>query len=196
MFVVKPVQTWERVVRTQRSFVFIFTLFLLPLLGLASLGEGFGLVYWGKLQKGGMHVKMFTVPEAAVFEAAQILLALGIVLLTAGVLKSLGETFHGRHSFTRAFTLVAYGLSPMFLLRLLDAFPLVSPWVSWPVGILLSIAAIYQGVPRVMQPDAPQAFGLFFMSALLLTVTTGLARFVTAWYLEGRFQSLGAFVSG
>jgi hypothetical protein len=83
----------------------------------------------------------------------------------------------------------------MFLLRLLDAFPPVNPWVSWSIGILLSVTVLYQGVPRVMQPDPPQAFGLFFMSALLLTISTGLVRLVTACYLGGSFKSLEAFVS-
>ena len=43
------------------------------------------------------------------------------------MVKSIGETFHGRHTYTQAFTTVAYSLSPLFLLRLLDAFPGVSP---------------------------------------------------------------------
>jgi len=43
----EPIGAWERVVRAQRSLGFILTVFLLPLLGLTSLAEGYGLVQWG-----------------------------------------------------------------------------------------------------------------------------------------------------
>jgi hypothetical protein len=33
------------------------------------------------------------------------------------------------------------------------------------------------------------------MSAILLAITTGLARFVTAWYLEGRFKLVESVVN-
>jgi hypothetical protein len=46
-----------------------------------------------------------------------------------------------------------------------------------------------------MDPDPPQAFGLFMMSSLLLFLITGLARFVTAWYLQGRFTKLEPVIS-
>jgi hypothetical protein len=49
---------------------------------------------------------------------------------------------------------------------------------------------LYQGVPRVMLPDPPHAFGLYFVSAMLLAIVAGLARFVTAWYLAGKFPGV------
>ena len=193
-----PEWAWERVVRNQRSFAFILVLHLLPLLALGSLGEGYGLAHWGKLQKDGFYSKKFAASEATVFEIEQALLGLGIVLFGARILKSLGETFHGRHTYTQAFTVVAYGLSPLFMSRLACALPSVSPWVgwaAWAIGILLSLEVLYKGMPRVMQPDPPHAFGLYFTSALLLVIATGLAQFVAAWYLQGRFKSLDAIVS-
>src|SRR5439155_128077 len=125
--------------------------------------------------------------EAAVFESAQFLLSLGIVFIGARLMKSIGETFHGRHTFTQAFTTIAYSLGPLFVLRLLDSFVGMPPWVSWSIGIMLSIAVLYHGVPRIMQPDPPHAFGLFFMNALLLLLITGLVRLLTSWYLLGKF---------
>ena len=84
-----------------------------------------------------------------VYEVAQAILSLAIVFIAAKVLKSLGETFHGRHTFTQAFTTIAYGLSPLFVLRLLDMFPSINPWTTWTVGIVLCMAVFYQGVPRI-----------------------------------------------
>ena len=115
-----------------------------------------------------------------VVEAAQLVLSLAVVFVGANLVKSIGETFHGRHTYTQAFTAVAYSLSPLFLLRLFDAFTGISPWATWAIGIVLSIAVLYHGVPRMMEPDPSHAFGLYLMSALLLVLVTGLARFVTA----------------
>jgi hypothetical protein len=41
-----------------------------------------------------------------------------------------------------------------------------------------------------MEPDPPNAFGLYFMSSLVLVATTGLERFVTAWFLQGRMRPI------
>jgi uncharacterized membrane protein len=128
-------------------------------------------------------------------EIGQLLLSLVVVFVGANMIKSIGETFHGRHTYPQAFTTVAYGLSPLFLLHLLDAFTGVSPWVSWSIGIMLSIAVLYHGVPRMMEPDPSHAFGLFFMSALLLVLVSGLVRFVTAAYLQGKFSKLQVIIS-
>jgi hypothetical protein len=169
--------------------------YLLPLLVVTSAVEAYGLHHWGKNQVLVDRLKTFTLPETVVFEAFQFVLSLVIVFIGAKVVKALGETFRGRHTYAQTFTLVAYGLGPVFLLRLLDAIRGVSPWVSWAIGILLTIAVLYHGVPQVMQPDPPHAFGLYLMSSLLLFLITGLARFVTAWYLEGRFTRLEPLIS-
>ena len=90
---------------------------------------------------------------------------------------------------------VAYGLSPLFLAHLLNAIKDISPWVAWGIGIFLSMMVLYQGVPRMMEPDPAHAFGLYLMGSLLLFLTTGLTRFVTAWYLQGKFVSLESAAS-
>jgi hypothetical protein len=129
-----------------------------------------------------------------VFETGQLLSSLVVVYVGAAVLKSLGTTFHTRNTFRQTFTVVAYALGPVFLLRFFNAFTLISPWMSWAVGILLALAALYHGLPLVMQPDPPQAFGLYVMTALMLFSITGLMGFITAWYLQGKFTKLEALI--
>jgi hypothetical protein len=178
--------------------VFILLVHLLPLLLITSACEGYGLIRWGK-QRGEVQevsrLKPFTRGEAVIFETGQLVLSLVVVFVGASMLKSIGETFHGRHTYTQAFSAMAYGLSPLFLLRLLDTFPSVPLWVPWAIGILLSSGALYHGVPRMLEPDPPHAFGLFLMSSLLMVVVTGLVRFVTWWYLEGKLTKLQALVN-
>jgi len=195
LLIFDPMATWEGIFRARRSTVFILVIYLLPLLLITSAGEGFGLVQWGKWQGEIGHLKKFPVQETVVVEAVQILALLLVVFAGAYLLKSIGETFHGRHTYGQAFTTVAYSLSPLFLLRLLDAFTGVYPWVGWSIGIILSVAVLYHGVPRMMEPDPSHAFGLYLMSALLLVMVTGLVRFVTAAYLLGKFPKLQPIVS-
>jgi len=198
LLIFEPIATWERIFRARRSVIFIFLLYVLPLLVLSSAAEAYGLYHWGKVQGQGEieRLKKFSINEAFIFEAAQVLLFVLIIFVCAQLVKSIGETFHGRHTYNQAFTTVAYGLGPLLLFRCLDAFPGISPWVSWPIGIILSIGVLYQGVPRMLEPDPPHAFGLYFMSALLLFLITGLTRFVTACYLEGKFAKLQSLISG
>ena len=194
LLVVQPFETWERIFRAQRSLNFVLWRFLIPLLLLASLAEGYGLHRWCKWQQDALRLKRFEVGEAVVFEVVQVVLGLMMVFIAAWLLKLLGETFHGRHSMQQTFTVAAYGLGPMFLMRVFDAVPALSPWITWPVGICLSVGVLYQGIPRVMMPDPPHAFGLYLMSSVLLIVLTGLTRFVTAWYLQGYFQPVETII--
>jgi hypothetical protein len=195
LLVFAPAWTWEREYRAQRGLLFILALFLLPLLVLGSLGEAYRLVTWGMLQGEFAHRKAFSPGETAVFEAGQFLLWFLVVVAGAVMVKSIGETFHSRHTFSQAFATVTYALSPLLLLRLLDGIKDLPPWVSWSIGILLSIRVLYSGVPRMMQPDPAHAFGLFLMSAFLLLLTTGLAELLTACYLIGKFPKVEALIS-
>ncbi|MBZ5521459.1 MAG: YIP1 family protein, partial [Acidobacteriia bacterium] len=96
--------------------------------------------------------------------------------------------------YTQAFTVVAYALGPVFWLRLLNAFPLMNPWVPWIIGIMLSIWIFYQGLPRVMKPDPSHAFELYVISSMVLFATTGLVCLLTALYLRGQVDFEHSYV--
>jgi hypothetical protein len=185
-----PVTGWTRIVEAKRSISFILFTNTLPLLAGVALVEGWGMVHWGDYRGQVAYLRQFPAGEALLYQVAQVLLSIGLVFLGAYIIKLLGETFHGRHTFPQTFRVVAYGLSPLFLLRALDAFPALSPWLTWSVGILLTLSLVYSGVPLVMDPDPPHAFGLFMMSAIMLVFMSALLRFVTAWFLRGKFEVL------
>ena len=195
LLIFEPIATWEGILLARRSVGFVLTTYVLPLLLITSAAEGYALVHWGKWQSDVSRFKTFSLGEAVLVEAAQILLSFGVVLVGAHLLKAIGQTFHGRNTYTQALTAVAYSMGPLFLLHLLDVFAGISPWVAWTIGICLTVAALYQGVPRSMEPDPPHAFGLFLMSALLLVLISGLVRFATAAYLQGKFPALQSLIS-
>jgi len=157
---------------------------------IAAGAEGFGIVTWGKPQTIIHRIQKYTVGEAILFEVARLLMMLVIVACCAILIKVFAETFGKRHSLRQTLTLVIYASSPLFLFRVLDMAPGLSPWVTWGFGIVCCTEVLYRGVPRIMEPDPPNAFGLYFMSSLVLVATTGLERFITAWYLQGRMRPI------
>ena len=195
LLIFRPVATWEGIVAAQRRWVSLLIGYLLPMLLLVAVVEGYGLMHFGKMRGQIPHLTLFSPSETIFYETAQFLLSLIIVFLAAHLIKSLGETFHGRHTFNQTFTVAVYALSPLFLLRLFDMFTGMSPWFTWIVGIALSIATLYHGLPRVMLPDPPHALGLYLSSSVLLLLVTGLTRFITAWYLAGKFPRLDALTA-
>jgi len=195
LLILFPIPTWERIATAQRQVIPILLTHLLPLLLLGSVAEGYGMVHWGKLRGEVPYIQKFPVGHAVIYEIVQIVVLIAIVFVVAWLVKALGDTFHGRHNLRQAFTVAAYGLSPVFLMRIFDMAPWLSPWVTWAIGVFLAASILYKGLPRVMQPDPPHAFGLYLMSVLLLTLVTGLERFVTAWYLKGKFPALDTLIS-
>jgi hypothetical protein len=194
LLIVQPAVTWDGISRAQRNIGFVLLTFLLPLLALTALGEGYGWVHWGKWRElGGL--RRLPLGETLVVQAAQVLVSLLVVFVGGNMVKAVGETFRARPNYTQTFGLVAYALGPVFLFRLLDAFAGMSPWVGWAIGICLSLAALYHGVPRIMEPDPAHAFGLYLISALLMVLFTGVLQFLVDAYLHGRFVKLQALVS-
>ncbi len=191
----EPEATWNRVALSKRGIGFTVGLYLLPMMLIVGAVEVFGLVKWGRWQPALGAIKTFPVREALIYETAELLLMVVIILVAAHLIKALGDTFHVRHTYANTLTVVIYGLSPVFLFRLLDVFPTINLWLPWAIGIMLTIKVLYTGVPRIMLPDPPDAFGLYLMSALLLAMITALERFITAGCLAGSFKPVNNLVS-
>lgn len=193
LLILEPVGAWDGAARRSLSFTLLF--YLLPMMLIVGAAEAFGLVHWGRWQSEMVGIKKFAPGEAGISEVGQLLFMMICILLAAYFIKALGETFHGRHTYTQTLTVVIYGLSPVFLFRLLDMVPNLSLWIPWAVGITLTAKILYHGIPRVMEPDPPHALGLYFMSSLLLAMITAAERFISIGYLTGKFQPLSNIVS-
>jgi Yip1 domain len=191
----EPETAWNRVAQLRRGLGYVVGLYLLPMMLIVGIAEGVGLVKWGRWQSALSQIKTFPAREALVYETAELLLMAVIILVVAQFIKALGDTFHVRQTYANTLTVVIYGLSPVFLLRLLDVFPMVNLWLPWAVGIMLTIKTLYHGVPRILQPAPPDAFGLYLMSALLLAMATALERYISAGCLGGNFKPVDNLIS-
>jgi len=197
MLVLYPAATWDSIVLKKRGWQTILVVYLLPLWLIAFAVEFYGLVHWGKPRGFVSEMKTLSHSEALIFEILQLGLMAVLVFIGAKLIKSLGETFHGRNTFDQAFTIVAYGLGPVFTMRIFDAFPSVTGWLywaTWGAGFLLTFSILYLGIPKVLLPDPPHAFGLYLTSSVFLLMVGGLARFLTFWFLQGKFGKLDSIV--
>ena len=181
----EPSVAWEKIAQARRGVVFITVMQLLPLLLLGTAAESWGLWRHGKWQPRFEKFKEFLPSEIITYEVVQFFLLLAVVFVSALLVFKISQTFHGRQKFLPAFTAVAYGFTPMFLVRLLDASATMHPATTWGIGITLTIWVLYQGVPRVMQPDPTHAFGVYLSTMFVVVLTSGLARLITAMYLLG-----------
>jgi Yip1 domain len=176
---------WDRVVLARRGLAFVFFVHLLPMMLIVAAVEGYGMTHWGKWRPSFRDYNIFSLKQTLGYEVAQTVFTLLAVLAIARMVEIMGKTFHGRNNYTQAFTAVVFGLSPMFLFRLLDVAPTMNPYASWLLGIGVSVWILYQGLPRVMMPDPTHAFGLYLSTTLVMFLATGLVRVLTALYLQG-----------
>jgi hypothetical protein len=176
---------WDRIAQARRGYAFIWATYLLPFVLLVTAVEGWGLHRWGKWQPKFQIIKTFTSQEIMSFEICQFLVTLATILICALLILRVSQTFHERNKYLQAFTLTAYAFSPILLLRLLDVAPSMNPFATWGVGVVITIWILYQGIPRVLQPDPTHAFGLYLSTMFVIVLTTGLARLITAMYLLG-----------
>lgn len=188
-------EAWDRVIAARRGVLFLLLLDVLPMVVIVAALEGYGLMKWGRHLWNSGQVRFFTAGEMTVYEILQSVALIAVVFICALIVKAFCNSSYARHTFAQGFTVAACGLSPLFLLRTLDVFPAINPWLTWGVGIMLCAGTLYHGIPRVMQPDPSQGFGLFIMCSILFIMVTGLERFVTVWFLTGRIPPINEFIT-
>lgn len=181
----EPSVAWEKIARARRGFLFITVVHLLPLILAGTALETWGLSRHGKWQPQFQTYKLFQPQVIYAFEIVQFVLLLAMVFVIALVVHKISQTFQDRSTYLQAFTVVAYGLSPLYLFHFLDFSAAIHPLVPWLLGVAFVIWILYQGIPRVLQPDPTHAFGVYLSTMIVVVLTTGLARLITGMYLLG-----------
>lgn len=175
---------WSRAVESSRSTIRIFILHLLPLLLLGCIAEGLGMMRWGKHVGQFGTMRLFTLEEVLRYQACHFAVGLVVVCLGALALRGLSNTFHVRQTFRQGLAVSVFGLGPVFMMRVVDAFPGLFPWVGWFIGAALTVGVLYQGVPRVMRLDPAHALGVYMSSAMVLVLASGLGRLLVIYILQ------------
>ena len=185
-----PAGGWGRAADSARSLARVLFIHLIPLLLLGCVAEGYGMIHWGKRVGNFGTVKFFTLAETMPYQVCQFGIALVVVCVGAVVLRHLGNTFHARQTFTQALAVSTFGLGPVFLMRVFDAFASANPWVTWIIGAVLTMAILYQGIPRVMRLDPSHALGVYMSSMAVLVLASGIGRMVVLYCLQEKLLGL------
>lgn len=197
LLVFRPAQTWGAIEAAKRSVAYILCVYLLPMILITSVAEGYGLMHWGKLHKGEVtEVRTFNLTKVLVMEVAQSVGLIGMVFLGAFAAKSFAETFHRRSKFSEAFTAVAYAAGPLLMMRFGDLFPTLNVWVPWAVGIILMVSVLYLGLPCMLRPDPPHAFGLYVMTSITIVMVNAVMRLFVYFFHQGGFPKIEHWLNG
>jgi hypothetical protein len=194
--IIRPESTWNRITASQRGAGFVFVFNLMPLMLLLALVEGHGLILLGRQQVAEGMSNRFTLPNVLVYEIASWLLAVLLICIAAALIRSLANACHTRNYLSQSLVVMFHCIGPMFLVQLLNGFPHIYLWLTWLVGVSLTIGALYNGLPRIMQPDPPSAMGLFVGSSIIVFLLMLGGRLLTGFYLAGDFKSLEKFLCG
>jgi hypothetical protein len=190
----EPSVAWEKIARARRGYLFISAIHLLPLILAGTALEAWGLREHGKLQHFQFY-RTFPQQEIINFELIEFFLMFAVVFVSALLIFRIGQTFQDKLSFLQAYTVAAYGFSPLLLFHFLDASADVHPLVPWLLGIGLVVWILYQGIPRVMQSDPTHAFGVYLSAVFVVVLTSGLARLITGMYLLGYMDLQNSWLS-
>ena len=181
-------ESWKKIAKPPRGILFIFFVHLLPLL-LFTLGvEAFAMSRLGEGRTLTGQLNPVQRPAVVAFFVTAVILNLGLVFAIAKVLQWIASSFHGRTTYLQCFTVLAYGLSPLYLAHLLDALPGLNTWVCFGIGLALSVSSVFHGIPEVMRPDAARGFGVALIAAVLLLVSAGLVHFLDIQVLHGELN--------
>lgn len=183
-----PAKAWTKIVQAKRGVLVTVLVSLLPLMLVSALAEGYALAHWGARQGSFDHHVIFS-PEATIrFEMIQLGIGLAMVFGGAFLIQWMSDSFHLRPRFAQCFDLAAYGLSPIFLARLLHTIPALNIWILWAIGAFGCIYVLYQGIGIVLEPEQTKGFGLYLLTALVFTLLSGIAQLTVLAVLQGRFR--------
>ncbi|HEY3762235.1 MAG TPA: Yip1 family protein [Verrucomicrobiae bacterium] len=193
--IVRPVTTWNRLVGAKHGAVYTFFIYLLPVLLLTAACEGRRRLLFGRQQMAEGVNNYFTLPMVCTYEAGSILITLCLLFLTALMIKAFANDYRVRNQLSQSLDVVFHAIGPMLLIQCLNAFPNIYSWLTWSVGISLSVSILYHGLPLILQPDPAAAFGLYLCSALILVLLMLGGSLFTGFYLDGELKSLENFIS-
>lgn len=178
--------TWLSISQARWGVLKVLLVLVFPLLLSSSLVEGYALLHWGETRGEFHRVTMFSQDKILRYELGQIGLWLVLLFGGAKLVQWEAEGFRCLPGYAACFRTVAYGLSPLLLMRFLDAAPGLNTWFSWTLGVGLMVRVLYHGVGMSLEPEQCSGFGLFLMVAISLIILSGVSHAFGGVLLHGK----------
>lgn len=181
-----PESEWQKAALKPPNFVVVLLFSLLPLMALSLVVEGWSLIKYGEVFRG-LAARSISVDRAIKYEAFYGITSLLGIFIGARLLQNVGRSFNLQSTYAVCFILIAYGYSPIFLSRFVDAFPKINTWICWAVGVVLAFRILYHGVALWLRPEQTKGFGLLLVGFVYILVLSALVHFASIQVLQGRF---------
>jgi hypothetical protein len=180
--------SWTKIAQAQPGYLFIIFVHLLPLIAITLGLEGYAMTRLGEGRTITGDIIPVTQTQALAFIICSAGLNFLMILVASKLVQHVAKSFHTMLSYLACFRLLAYTLSPLFLLHLLDALPGAPTWVCYAIGILLSVGVLYLGIPILMRPDPAKAMGIYLIAAVPLIVLSGFVHFLSIQVLHNQLN--------
>lgn len=163
-----PKKEWQHIEADNAPHGKVFTKYVVPLALIPAIAAfiGYGLTGYSVM---GVHVG--SVSWGLRQAITQYIVMLGGVYLSAFVINALAENFGARKDFDRAFSLVAYSYTPMYVAGILYVLPSLS-WLASLAGIY-GLFLLYNGLQPMMKQSAEKTTA-YFITSLIITVVVSL----------------------
>jgi len=180
---VSPKTEWQTIEVENAPHIKVFTTYVVPLAIIPAIAAfiGYGLIGYSVL---GVHVSNmgWGLRQAIV----QYITMLGGTYITAFVIDALATNFGARKDFDRAFSLVAYAYTPMFVAGIFYILPSLS-WLASLAG-LYGLYLLYIGLQPMMKAPAEKQTSYFVVSLIVtIVVAAVLSVVLSAILLRGTY---------
>jgi hypothetical protein len=183
-----PLKAWEKIAAQQWNVLLVFFISVSPLMVASCAVEGWAMIKFGA-EKGNLgRLIRLDNNQIITFEIIQLGLGLFLLFVGAKFIQWTCEGFHNETTYKQAFTLTAYGLTPLFWMRFLDGFPAIPSWLCWGLGALGILIALYHGVALVIQPNTSVGFGMYLLASMTLIAISGLCHFLALGVAYEKFN--------
>jgi hypothetical protein len=170
-----PKKEWLTIEAENAPHAKVFTTYVVPLAIIPALAAfiGYGLIGYSVL---GVHVHSMSwgIRQAIVQYATM----LGGTYLTAFVINALADNFGTKKDFDRAFSLVAYAYTPMFVAGVFYILPSLSILAS--LAGLYGLYLLYIGLQPMMKAPADKQTSYFIVSLIVTVVVSAILSVVLA----------------
>ena len=182
---VSPKTEWQAIEAENAPHAKVFTTYVVPLALIPAVAAfiGYGLIGYSV---SGLHFASigFGIRQAII----QYVLMLGGTYLTAFIIDALAVNFGAQKDFNRAFSLVAYAYTPMFLAGIFYILPLLAG-IALLAG-LYGLYLLYIGLQPMMKVPSEKQTAYFIVSLIVMVVVWGILLFLlTAILMRGMYPS-------
>ena len=170
---IAPKKEWAVIEGENTPYMKLFTGYVLPLSLIPAIAAfiGYGLIGVNFM---GVHIHSigFGIRQAVVQWVSMV----AGVFLTAAIVNFLADSFGAKKNYDRAFALVAYSYTPMFVAGIFLLLPSLS-WLAMLAG-LYGLYLLYLGMKPMMGAPDEKNTVYFIVSLVATIVVTGILLFI------------------